>query len=925
MPSTARQSRHIVHVGGGGVPMESARTMIEAIGNLKNRLEQGLAINSDMYVEVLRRCLKEKNVKVNLAKQVHGYINQSGMEQNTYVANNLVSVYIKCGDLEAARGVFDKLVKKNVFSWTIIIGGYAKHKRAEKAMELFNQMCQKGVQPDAFTFSSVLKACANPSALQWGKEVHACVRHAGLQSDVHVGSALVHMYAKCGSIDDARLAFDKMEERNVVTWNVMIGGLAEHGCGHEAYELFLQMQREGFKPDAVTYASILNACASTGALEWVKEVHMHAREAGFESDVRVGSALVHMYAKCGSIDDARLAFDKMEERNVITWNVMIGGLAEHGCGHEAYELFLQMQREGFKPDAFTYSSILNACASTGALEWVKEVHMHAREAGFESDVRVGSALVHMYAKCGSIDDARLAFDKMQERDVITWNVMIGGLAEHGCGHEAYELFLQMQREGFKPDAVTYASILNACASTGALEWVKEVHMHAREAGFESDVRVGSALVHMYAKCGSIDDARLAFDKMEERDVITWNVMIGGLAEHGCGHEAYELFLQMQREGFKPDAFTYSSILNACASAGALEWVKEVHRHAHEAGFESDVRVGSALVHMYAKCGSIADARLTFDKMEERDVVTWNVMIGGLAQHGCGHEALEVFRSMIADGGKPNEISFVAVLSACSHSGLVDEGRRLFLAMTQDYGIEPTVVLCNCMVDVVGRAGHLEEAKLFIDKMPVEPNEATWGALLGACRTYGNVDLGKLAANERLKLVPMDASTYVLLSNIYAAAGKWEEVLWVRTMMQERGIRKEPGRSWIEVDNKVHDFVVGDTSHSEAKEIYAELRRLSKRIKAEGYIPDTRLVLRNIDEEEKELALCSHSEKLAIAYGLMRTPLAEPIRVFKNLRVCSDCHTATKFISKAIVREIVVRDANRFHHFQDGVCSCGDYW
>ena len=1026
MPSTARESRHIVQVGGGGVPMESARTMIEAIDNLKNRLEQGLAINSDMYVEVLKRCLKEKNVRANLVKQVHDYINQSGMEQNTYVANNLVSLYIKCGDLEAACGVFDKLVKKNVFSWNILIGGYAKHKRAEKAMELFNQMCQKGVQPDAFTFSSVLKAYVNPSALQWGKEVHACVRHAGLESDLRVGgsllhmyancgsiddarvvfgrmekhdviswnvmigglaqhgcgheayklflqmqlegfkpnaitymsilnacasagalewvkevhrharaagfesdvrvsSALVHMYAKCDSIDDARLAFDKMEERDVVTWTVMIGGLAQHGCGHEAYELFLQMKREGLKPNAITYMSILNACASAGALEWVKEVHRHAREAGFETDVRVGNALVHMYGECGSIDDARLAFDKMEERDVVTWTVMIGGLAQHGCGHEAYTLFLQMQREGFKPNAITYMSILNACASAGALEWVKEVHRHARAAGFETDVRVGNALVHMYGECGSIDDARLAFDKMEERNVVTWTVMIGGLAQHGCGSEAYELFLQMKREGLKPNAITYMSILNACASAGALEWVKEVHRHAHEAGFESDVRVGSALVHMYGECGSIDDARLAFDKMEERDVITWNVMIGGLAQHGCGHEAYELFLQMQREGFKPDAVTYASILNACASAGALEWVKEVHRHAREAGFESDVRVGSALVHMYGECGSIDDARLAFDKMEERDVITWSVMIGGLAQHGCGHEALEVFRSMIADGVKPDEISFVAVLSACSHSGLVDEGRRIFLAMTQDYGIEPTVVLCNCMVDVVGRAGHLEEAKLFIDKMPVEPNEATWGALLGACRTYGNVDLGKLAANERLKLEPMDASAYVLLSNIYAAAGKWEEVLWVRTMMQERGIRKEPGRSWIEVDNRVHDFVVGDTSHSEAKEIYAELRRLSEKIKAEGYIPDTRLVLRNIEEEEKELALCSHSEKLAIAYGLMRTPLGEPIRVFKNLRVCSDCHTATKFISKSTEREIVVRDANRFHLFQDGVCSCGDYW
>ena len=383
---------------------------------------------------------------------------------------------------------------------------------------------------------------------------------------MRVGGSLLHMYANCGSIDDARVVFGRMEKYDVISWNVMIGGLAQHGCGHEAYKLFQQMQLEGFKPNAITYMSILNACASAGALEWVKEVHTHARAAGFEVDVRVGSALLHMYAKCGSIDDARLAFDKVEKHDLISWNLMIGGLAEHGCGHEAYELFQQMQREGFKPDAVTYASILNACASAGALEWVKEVHRHARAAGFESDVRVGSALVHMYAKCGSIDDARLAFDKMEERNVITWNVMIGGLAEHGCGHEAYELFQQMQLEGFKPDAVTYASILNACASAGALEWVKEVHRHAREAGFEVDVRVGNALVHMYAKCGSIDDARLAFDKMEERNVITWNVMIGGLAEHGCGHEAYELFLQMQLEGFKPNAITYMSILNACANA-----------------------------------------------------------------------------------------------------------------------------------------------------------------------------------------------------------------------------------------------------------------------------------------------------------------------------------------------------------------------
>jgi pentatricopeptide repeat protein len=246
-------------------------------------------------------------------------------------------------------------------------------------------------------------------------------------------------------------------------------------------------------------------------------------------------------------------------------------------------------------------------------------------------------------------------------------------------------------------------------------------------------------------------------------------------------------------------------------------------------------------------------------------------------------------------------------------------------MTQDYGIEPSVVLCTCMVDVLGRAGHLEEAKLLIDSMPVEPDVATWGALLGACRSYGNVEFGELAAKERVKLEPENASAYVLLSNIYAAAAKWEEVSLVRSMMQERGVRKEPGRSWIEVDNKIHAFVVGDTSHPETKEIYAELSRLTEKIKAEGYLPDTRLVLRDVDEKDKELSLCSHSEKLAIAYGLIRTPSSKPVRVKKNLRVCSDCHTATKLISKVTRREIVVRDANRFHHFKDGLCSCKDYW
>lgn len=718
--------------------MQSARTMSEAIAVLKNRFEQGIAIDSYMYVHVLKLCLKEKDL--TSIKQVHDYITQRGMEQNIFVANNLLIVYIGCGRLLDARRVFDDLVKKDVISWNIMIRGYAHQSGAKDAMEVFNQMRQQGAEPNEITYLNILKSCASPSALNFGKEVHK-----------------------------------------------------------------------------------------------------HIRQSGLESDVRVATALLQMYAECGCIEEARQAFDRMKERNVITWTAMIGAYAKNGLDAEAYRLLLQMKREGYKPNAFTYTSILNAPAtSTGSgLEWVKEVHRHIRDAGLESDLRVGNALVHMYAKTGCIDDAQRVFDRM----------------------------------GFK-----------------------------------------------------------------QRDVITWTAMIGGLAQHGRGQEAYHLFLAMEKEGLKPNAITYTSILNASASAGAVEWVKEVHRHAREAGLESDLRVGSALIHMYAKSGCIDDAHLLFNRMEKRDVVTWTAMIGGLAQHGCGQEALELFRRMNAEGMQPSETTFVAVLSACSHAGLVEEGRRLFSAMsTQEYGITPNVVHCNCMVDLLGRAGHLEEAKRFIDIMPVEPDEATWGALLGACRTFANVELGELAARERVKLLPKDASTYVLLSNIYATAGKWEEVLAVRTQMQERGIRKQPGRSWIVVDNKVHEFVVGDTAHPQAGEIYAELNRLTEEIKAVGYVPDTRVVLKKnmIDsEEDKELALCSHSEKLAIVYGLLQgqgvnsSRLGEPDRpifVYKNLRVCADCHAATKFISKVTRRDIVVRDANRFHHFKAGSCSCDDYW
>eukprot|EP00249_Psilotum_nudum_P023602 c28935_g13_i2 orf=32-1021(-) len=329
--------------------------------------------------------------------------------------------------------------------------------------------------------------------------------------------------------------------------------------------------------------------------------------------------------------------------------------------------------------------------------------------------------------------------------------------------------------------------------------------------------------------------------------------------------------------------------------------------------------------MYGKCGSLDDARSAFDKIPERSIASWNAMIATYAQHGYGNDALRLFRLMQLEGVMPNKITFVSILSACSHSGLVDEGYRYFASMITDFGVVPTTDHCVCMIDLLGRAGRLDEAEEFVNRMSFQPRAVGWMTLLGACKIHGDVELGKRAAEQVLDVEPQNAAVYVALSNVYAAVGMWDDVEDVRKLMVERDAKKEPGCSSIEVGSHVHEFSARERLHPQIEEILTELKRLNAQIKEEGYVPDTKLVLHDVAEDQREYLICQHSEKLAIAFGLISTPPGTLLRITKNLRVCPDCHSATKFISKITAREIVVRDSIRFHHFQDGECSCGDYW
>eukprot|EP01018_Ginkgo_biloba_P009691 Gb_04616 [translate_table: standard] len=871
------------------------------------------------FISVLKACAGM--VVPGPGIQVHAQIIKTDLQSDVSVGNALVTMYYKCGNLVSAHRVFSIMSERDVVSWNAIIAAYAQGGRSAEALKFFCQMQRTGMKPDQFTFASVLKACVVVAAIDQGNQVHAQTFKTGFESDVFVGSALIDIHAKCGKIEDAKNVFDKMPERNLVSLNSMITGYFQNGRSEDAFELLSQMQQAGRKPDHFTFASVLNVCATKEAVEQGKQVHAHTIKAGIEIDAFVGDALFTMYAKCESIDDGRRVFDQMPKRDTVSWNTMIARYVQNGHCGEALKLFRKMQEAGVNPDEFTFASILRDSDK----EQGKQLHAHIIKSGLESDVFLGTALIDMYAVYESIEDALKLFNIFPNPCLILWNTIIGESAQIGHTEECLKLFCQMQCTDVDPNHFTLASVLRACARHAALGQGKQVHALVIKTGFESDICVASALLENYVKCGLLGSAHEVFETMPHQDLVSSTAMITGYAQLGHGEESWKLFCLLHQADMQPDKFTFSSILKACASLVSLEQGKQAHAHLIRNGFDSDVFVGSALVDMYAKCGNIEDAQNLFVKMPNKNVVSWNAMIAGCARHGCVKKALELFDQMQCAGMKPDHITFVGVLSACSHAAMVDEGFNYFDYMSESCGIAPRLEHYACMVDLLGRAGHLDKAEDFINKVPFEPAALLWRTLLGACRVHGNIDLGKRAAECLLEIEPQDATTYVLLSNIYAAAGRWDDVSKMREMMKYRGVKKEPGCSWIEVRKKVHVFVVEDRSHPESEEIYARLEELIGQMKAAGYVPKTNFVMQDVEQDQKEQSLFYHSEKLAIVFGLISTSPGTSIRIINNLRMCGDCHSATKLIAKIVRREIIVRDANHFHHFKDGICSCGDYW
>lgn len=858
-------------------------------------------------------------------RAVHAHVIKSGVHPDPHLWNCLVNFYSKCGSTRVARMVFGEMPDPDVVSWNALIAGFVGEGDGYEGVLLFCRMWREGIQPNGFIFATGLKACSMCLALNLGQQVHGEGIKFGMLSDIFVGSALVDLYAKCGEMELAERVFFSMPERNAVSWNALLNGYVRIGDEEEVLELFNRMVEPEIRLNKFTLSSVVKGCAILGDVRQGQAVHSLVIKVGSELDGFLRSSLVDMYSKCGLAEDAYKVFVRIQDPDVVAWSAMISCFDQQGHSRQAAELFREMGGLCVMPNQFTLASLVSAATNIGDKQYGDSIHAYIRKIGFETDNAVANALITMYMDFENVQDGCRVFDALEDRDSVSWNALISGFHSGSSCEEGLRLFNRMLAECFNPNKYTYISILRSCASLSAAIYGAQVHAHLIKNGLQKDSFVGTALIDMYAKCGCLKEACATFDRLEAKDVFTWTVIITGYSQTDQGEKALKCFRQMRREGVRANEFTFASCLRACSSIAALESGRQFHSCVIKAGQSGDEFVASALADMYGKCGCIKGAEGVFYELVNRDVVTWNTMICGYSQHGLGEKALEAFQCMLEEGVRPDDITFIGVLSACSHVGLVEEGRRHFNSISKIYGISPTIEHHACMVDILGRAGKLGEVKHFIEGMTEVPDTLIWQTVLGACRIHGNVELAERAAEKLFELAPHMDSTYILLSNVYASVGRWDGVVKVRSMMSSHGVKKEPGCSWIDIDGQVHVFLPQDGSHPKARDIYLKLEELSNQLTSVGYVPNTDHVLHNVADGEKKESLLYHSERLALAYGLISTKHGKLIRIFKNLRICVDCHTAIKLISGITQREIIVRDVSRFHHFQSGSCSCGDYW
>ncbi|XP_010909472.2 pentatricopeptide repeat-containing protein At3g16610-like [Elaeis guineensis] len=699
-------------------------------------------------------------------------------------------------------------------------------------------------KPSSFSHRTLFLHLRSTTSPHEARKLHGLILVHGYlhqKPSLVLGSQLVNIYVSLDCFDEALLVFHQLPKRNSFAWNSILKGFVNAGRFSEVLAFYRKMTTEGLPADNFTYPLVLKACSELSALEQGRQVQesieSNSVHCDSKSNLYVRCALIDMFAKCGSLREARRVFDDMPMRDVVSWGAMICGTMHHGDWLEALNLFRSMRLEGIQTDSVIVATVLPACGRLGALHVGMGLHGCAIRSGFGDDLCVSNALIDMYCKCGYTPLAHHLFRSMEYNDVVSWSSLIAGYSQNCEYSESVDLFIEMMGSGVRPSSVTIASVLPSFSEGKLLKQGKEIHGYAIRHGFEFDVFIASALVDLYCQSGSMREAEFIFEIMSDRDIAIGNSILAGYATNGNVDFAFQTLRRIRESGLHPNSVTMVTVLPLCNRFTMLNQGKELHGYVTRASLDCMISVNNSLIDMYCKCGCLDLGKKVFEQMTKRDIVTYNTIIAAFGMHGHGIEAFSFFSHMEGERIVPDKVTFIALLSACSHAGLLRRGLHYYNSMIEDYGILPEMEHYSCMVDLYSRSGYLDEAWEFIRKMPVKPDIDVLGSLLGACRVYKRLDLAELVSKQIFERKPEDPGYYILLSNIYAAAGRWADVMNVRTMVKDRGLMKKPGSSWIQIGSSIHPFLARDRSLAEFDQIYDIIGILLLEMREEGYVPD----------------------------------------------------------------------------------------
>ncbi|KAK9667733.1 hypothetical protein RND81_13G007700 [Saponaria officinalis] len=688
-------------------------------------------------------------------------------------------------------------------------------------------------------FPALVKAVGAVCDLVLTRQIHGHLIKVGAIKDIYVVNSLVNTFWKCGAANDAVKVFTKMEDMDSVSWNTMMSGFHQSGLYHKSLEMFSRMISEfGTYPNRVACLSALSSCASLKSIIHGREIHGYVIKSELDVDEYVLNGLLDMYMKCCYVRKAEQLFERSPEHareNTVLWNVMISGYVDNRYFLKAALCFAQMMFLGIKPDSSTMVALLVLCSESKDLALGKQIHALALKSGLEMDVRVGTSLMDMYFKCAKPGYGFKLFERFDNCNLVMWGTITTNCSQSGDSRKVLDLYVAGAERGFI-DAVILLATLRACSSLATKREGMVIHGMTVKLGLDSETYIGSALVDMYVKCQDIASAQKAFTRLPMKDEVTWSNLISGYAQNQLWDDSIKTFSEMHNHGIRPNAVTIACILSICARVFANSQCKEVHGHIIRHGFETNTLVNNALIVAYAKCGNIESPRKIFSRMKHKDEVSWNSILLSLGIHGRSDETLVFFDKMRESGVKPDHQTFTAVLSACSHSGAVAEGMEYFRSMIEEHMLEPRLEQYTCLVDLLGRAGYLNEAYDLIMAMPYPPDDRIWGSLLGSCRIHGNETLAEVVAKNVFELDPTSVGYHVLLANLYEDSCNFAEVTKVRFKVKDMGLKKSPGCSWIDVDNNIHVFTASDRSNHRTEDIYALLDILTVNMKRDGYVP-----------------------------------------------------------------------------------------